>query len=210
MGEAEFSGSLLVRGEPLITEAQFGIVFGTGDETIKGIGLIGGGQTNFNFTDDARGKPKLILTSNNNGGRVLSGLDITDTVRGGNITLETIFASPDFKHYDTRIDIEDFSVVEAPRAVKALSVLSLAGLYALVEGDGTAFKHGHAELETRGSVVNIKALKANGDAVAVSMVGVYDRTSKQVDVSGNLVPVSQISNIVGKLPVLGNVLTEPG
>ena len=39
------------------------------------------------------------------------------------------------------------------------------------------------------------------------MVGVYDRTSKQVDVSGNLVPVSQISNIVGKLPVLGNVLT---
>ena len=146
LGEAEFSGSLLVRGEPLITEAQFGIVFGTGDETIKGIGLIGGGQTNFNFTDDARGKPKLILTSNN-GGRVLSGLDITDTVRGGNITLETIFASADFKHYDTRIDIEDFSVVEAPRAVKALSVLSLAGLYALVEGDGTAFERGHAELE---------------------------------------------------------------
>ena len=39
------------------------------------------------------------------------------------------------------------------------------------------------------------------------MVGIYDRTSKQVDVSGNLVPVSQISNIVGKLPLIGNVLT---
>ncbi len=205
-GEAEFSGSLLVRGEPLITEAQFGIVFGTGDETIKGIGLIGGGETNFNFTDDADGKPKLVLTSKN-GGRMLSGLDITDTVRGGNVRLETIFDSADFKHYDTRIDIENFAVVEAPRAVKALSVLSLAGLYALVEGDGTAFRYGHAELETRGSVVNIKALKASGDAVAVSMVGVYDRTSKQVDVSGNLVPVSQISNIVGKLPLIGNVLT---
>ena len=205
-GEAEFSGSLLVRGEPLITEAQFGIAFGTGDENIKGIGLIGGGETNFNFTDDADGEPKLVLTSKN-GGRMLSGLDITDTVRGGDVRLETIFDSADFKHYDTRIAIEDFAVVEAPRAVKALSVLSLAGLYALVEGDGTAFRYGHAELETRGSVVNIKALKASGDAVAVSMVGVYDRTSKQVDVSGNLVPVSQISNIVGKLPLLGNVLT---
>ena len=39
------------------------------------------------------------------------------------------------------------------------------------------------------------------------MVGVYDRASKQVDVGGNLVPVSQISNIVGKLPLIGNVLT---
>jgi len=205
-GEAEFSGSLLVRGEPLITEAQFGILFGTGDETIQGIGLIGGGETNFNFTDNAAGKPKLVLTSQN-GGRMLAGLDITDTVRGGDVRLETIFDSADFKHYDTLIEIEDFAVVEAPRAVKALSVLSLAGLYALVEGDGTAFTQGHAELETRGSVVNIKALKASGNAVAVSMVGVYDLTSKQVDVSGNLVPVSQISHIVGKLPLLGNVLT---
>jgi hypothetical protein len=205
-GEAEFSGSLLVRGDPLITEAQFGIAFGTGDESIKGIGLIGGGETNFDFTDDAYDKPKLVLTSKN-GGRMLSGLDITDTVLGGDIRLETIFDSADYKHYDTNIDIKDFAVVEAPRAVKALSVLSLAGLYALVEGDGTAFRHGHAELETRGSVVNIKALKASGDAVAVSMVGVYDRASKQVDVGGNLVPVSQISNIIGKMPLIGNVLT---
>jgi hypothetical protein len=205
-GEAEFSGSLLVRGEPLITEAQFGIVFGTGDETITGVGLIGGGETDFNFTDGVDGKPTLVLTSKN-GGRMLSGLDITDTVRGGDVRLQTIFDSDDYKNYDTSIDITDFAVVEAPRAIKALSVLSLAGLYALVEGDGTAFKIGHAELETSGSVVNIKALKASGDAVAVSMVGVYDRASKQVDVSGNLVPVSQISTIVGKLPVLGNVLT---
>ena len=121
--------------------------------------------------------------------------------------LQTIFDSDDYKTYDTSIDITDFAVVEAPRAIKALSVLSLAGFYALVEGDGTAFKIGHAELETRGPFVNIKALKASGDAVAVSMVGVYDRASKQVDVSGNLVPVSQISTIVGELPVLGNVLT---
>ena len=206
VGEAEFSGSLLVRGAPLITEAQFGIVFGTGDETIRGVGLIGGGETNFNFTDNGVGKPKLVLTSKN-GGRMLSGLDVTDTVRGGDVLLETVFDSDDYKDYYTRIDIKDFAVVEAPRAVKALSILSLAGLYSLVEGDGTAFKYGTAELETRGPVVNIKALKASGDAVAVSMVGVYDRKSKQVDVSGNLVPVSQLSKMVGKLPLIGNVLT---
>lgn len=205
-GNAEFSGSLLVRGEPLITEAQFGIAFGAGDDAIAGIGLIGGGETNFNFVDSTDGKPTLVLTSKN-GGRMLSGLDITDTVRGGDVRLETIFESEDYKSYNTRIDIEDFAVIEAPRAVRAFSVLSLAGLYALVEGDGTGFKAGLAELETRGALVKIKALKATGDAVAVNMLGVYDRATKQVDVSGNLVPASQISRFVGEVPLIGNVLT---
>ena len=205
-GNAEFSGSLLVRGEPLITEAQFGIAFGAGEDAIAGIGLIGGGETNFNFVDSTDGKPTLVLTSRN-GGRMLSGLDITDTVRGGDVRLETIFESEDYKSYNTRIDIEDFAVIEAPRAVRAFSVLSLAGLYALVEGDGTGFKVGLAELETRGALVKIKALKATGDAVAVNMLGVYDRATKQVDVSGNLVPASQISRLVGEVPLIGNVLT---
>ena len=205
-GNAEFSGSLLVRGEPLITEAQFGIAFGAGDDAIAGIGLIGGGETNFNFVDSTDGKPTLVLTSKN-GGRMLSGLDITDTVRGGDVRLETIFESEDYKSYNTRIDIENFAVIEAPRAVRAFSVLSLAGLYALVEGDGTGFKAGLAELETRGALVKIKALKATGDAVAVNMLGVYDRATKQVDVSGNLVPASQISRLVGEVPLIGNVLT---
>ena len=205
-GNADFSGSFLVRGEPLITEAQFGIVFGAGEDAIAGIGLIGGGETNFNFVDSADGKPVLVLTSKN-GGRMLSGLAITDTVRGGDVRLETVFESEDYKSYNTRIDIEDFAVIEAPRAVRAFSVLSLAGLYALVEGDGTGFNIGLAELETRGASVKIKALKASGDAVAVNMLGVYDRSTKQVDVSGNLVPASQISRFVGEVPLIGNVLT---
>jgi len=205
-GTAEFSGSMLVRGKPLITEAQFGIQFGAGDETISGAGLIGGGETDFRFVDKMDDDPKLTLTSKN-GGRMLSGLDITNTVLGGDITLETVFSSEDYKSYDTRIDIKDFSVVEAPRAVRALSVLSLAGLYSLVEGDGTAFKVGEAKLETRGAVVNIKSLKASGDAVGFSLLGVYDRATKQVDVSGNLVPASQISEIIGKVPLIGGVFT---
>ena len=205
-GNADFSGSFLVRGEPLITEAQFGIAFGAGEDTIAGIGLIGGGETNFNFVDSADGKPVLVLTSKN-GGRMLSGLAITDTVRGGDVRLETVFESEDYKSYNTRIDIENFAVIEAPRAVRAFSVLSLAGLYALVEGDGTGFNIGLAELETHGASVKIKALKASGDAVAVNMLGVYNRSTKQVDVSGNLVPASQISRFVGEVPLIGNVLT---
>ena len=76
-----------------------------------------------------------------------------------------------------------------------------------MEGDGTAFKVGHAEFETRGASVDIKTLKASGDALAVSMLGIYDQFTKKVDVSGILVPASQISKLAGGLPLIGNVLT---
>jgi hypothetical protein len=99
-----------------------------------------------------------------------------------------------------------FRIVEAPRALRAFSVLSLAGLYSLVEGDGTAFRRGEAVLETRGPTVKIVSMKASGEAVGVTMLGVYDRATKRVDVSGNLVPVNQISKLLGKVPLLGDFI----
>ena len=99
-----------------------------------------------------------------------------------------------------------FRIVEAPRALRAFSVLSLAGLYSLVEGDGTAFQRGEAVLETRGSTVKVVSMKASGEAVGVTMLGVYNRATKKVDVSGNLVPVNQISKLLGKVPLLGDFL----
>ena len=102
-----------------------------------------------------------------NAGRVLSGLKVTDTVRGGKLWLTNIFKDGNFRSYDTTIELAKFRVVEAPRALRAFSVLSLAGLYSLVEGDGTAFQRGHAVLETRGPIVKISSMRASGEAVGV-------------------------------------------
>ena len=77
----------------------------------------------------------------------------------------------------------------------------------MVEGDGTAFRRGNAVLETRGPIVKISSIRASGEAVGVTMLGVFDRTTKKIDVSGNLVPVNQISKIIGGLPLLGDLIT---
>ena len=63
-----------------------------------------------------------------NAGRVLSGLKVTDSVRGGKLWLTNIFKEGNFRSYDTTIELANFRVVEAPRALRAFSVLSLAGL----------------------------------------------------------------------------------
>jgi hypothetical protein len=205
MGKAQFLGTMLVDGTPLITEADLEMGFGVNGDRITGTGLIGGGEVNLSFDAKTKTDPKLVIESKN-AGRVLSGLKVTDTVRGGQLRLTNIFKDNKFKSFDTKIELAKFRIVEAPRALRAFSVLSLAGLYSLVEGDGTAFRRGEAVLETRGPTVKIVSMKASGEAVGVTMLGVYDRATKRVDVSGNLVPVNQISKLLGKVPLLGDFI----
>ena len=205
MGKAQFLGTMLVDGTPLITEADLEMGFGVNGDRITGTGLIGGGEVNLSFDAKTKTDSKLVIESKN-AGRVLTGLKVTDTVRGGQLRLTNIFKDNKFKSFDTKIELAKFRIVEAPRALRAFSVLSLAGLYSLVEGDGTAFRRGEAVLETRGPTVKIVSMKASGEAVGVTMLGVYDRATKRVDVSGNLVPVNQISKLLGKVPLLGDFI----
>jgi len=54
---------------------------------------------------------------------------------------------------------------------------------------------------------SLKKLNASGGALGVTMVGTYDRGTRQVDMSGNLVPVNQFSKIIGALPLFGDLLS---
>jgi hypothetical protein len=86
-------------------------------------------------------------------------------------------------------------------------VLGPAGLIGLLEGEGTYFGWGEAIIENRGPQVRMKQVAGQGQAVSVTFVGEYDRQTRTVDVSGNLVPASFLSNIIGVIPLVGQILT---
>ena len=204
-GQATLQGALLYKGEALLEEGTIEAVFGASGEYLSAVGLIGGAEARLEFSPDEDGGAVLIITTQN-AGRVLSGLGVTDTVRSGRMVLVNHFTLGNFRDYDTTIKLEEFNVIEAPAAVRAFSVLGLAGLYSLVEGDGTRFTTGEAQIETVGATHKITSLSASGGAVGVSLVGEYNRDTREVDVSGNLVPVNQFSKIIGAVPLFGDLL----
>ena len=104
-------------------------------------------------------------------------------------------------------ELEDFRVVEASAAVRLLSVLSLAGFYQLIEGDGVHFDTGRARIELAGNQQIIHEAEASGTALAVDMVGIVDSESETLEVSGILVPINTITRLLGRVPVLGDLLT---
>ena len=205
-GRATLLGSLLFGQKTLLSEGKIEARFGPSGEFLEGVGLIGGGEAKLSFQPVAAEVSELVITSQN-GGRVLKGLNITDSITDGSLRLVTQFRDGKFNDYDTKIEMSDFSVIEAPRAIRAFSVLSLAGLYSLVEGSGTKFIKGAATISTRGSRHRLAEVKATGNAVGVSMIGEFDRKAGTVDVSGNLVPVNQVNKLLGLVPFVGEVLT---
>ncbi len=204
-GEASFSGNLLYNKKPLINESELQLSFGNGGDFVNGVGVIGGAETTMTYTAADGKVPELTLASENGGG-TLKGLRVTDTIRSGEMFLKTRFIDG-YDNFDTNIRITNFSVVEAPAAIRAFSVLAPIGLYNLVEGEGTGFAWGEAVIEKRGSEVILRQVTGRGQAVSVAFVGKYDRSTRNVDVSGNLVPASFLSQIIGVIPLVGEILT---
>ena len=204
-GAASFAGNLLFKSKPLIKEAELQISFGNGGDYLNGVGLVGGAATTLTYSAAEGEDPELTMASENGGG-TLSGLNVTDTIRSGEMFLRTRFIDG-YDNFDTTIRITNFRVVEAPRAVRAFSVLAPAGLVGLVQGEGTGFAWGEAEIQKRDQKINLTKVTGRGQAVSVAFVGQYDRETREVDVSGNLVPASFLSQIIGVIPLVGEILT---
>ena len=205
-GKAVLNGDLMFQGKPLIEEANLTVIYSDTGEFLRGTGLVGGAETTLKFTNGQDTPPRLEMASQN-AGRMLTGLNVTDTIRSGSIELVNTYVPDNFAEFDTQIKIREFNVVEAPRAVRAFSVLGPIGLLSLVKGDGTRFEWGEAEFRKRGSLVDIRQLRGGGVDIALSMVGRYDTMSREVEVSGNLVPANLLNQVIGAIPLLGNILT---
>lgn len=205
-GQARLQGSLMVKDVPLLSEGTIDTLFGREGEFLTASGIIGGAEAELSYSPSDTGQSILLITSKN-GGRTLDGLNVTDTIRGGQLKLATTFSEDSLSAYRTEIELTDFHVVEAPRAVWAFSVLSVAGLSSLVEGEGTHFSKGQAIIVANENKFRLEKVRAVGEAVGVHLLGNYDRKTKQVEVSGDLIPLKQFSTLIGYVPIVGELLT---
>ena len=205
-GQAQFLGSLFLSGKPFMTESTLKALFGSGGDLMEGRGLIGGAEASISLSPAEDGGTLMVVRSNN-AGQVLKTLNIVDAIRSGKLYMVTEFQDGDNGGFETNFELEDFRIIEAPTAVRMMSVLSLAGMYSLVEGDGTHFNLGHARVEGRDGRVIIHQARASGDALAVDLVGYLDPETKTLEVSGMLLPLYGITRLIGKVPLVGQILT---
>ena len=206
VGEAEFLGGLFLKGEPFMTEAFLRAMFGGGADLLEGTGKIGGVEANVTLRPGgAEGNVMEVRTSN--AGQVLKALNITEAIRSGEMHLIASFDEAVPGHLTVEADLRDFNVVKAPQVLRWMSVLSLPGLLSLLDGDGTNFREGYARIEVLPGKQVIHRAQASGAAVGLDLVGVIYPVEKRMEVSGTMVPLNLLTQIIENVPLFGQILT---
>lgn len=207
-GRAEFFGTLYLKDLPFISQAQLIADFGDSGERMYGQGLIGGVEANVTIVANGEGdQANHLILATENAGQVLRTLNITHLIRGGSMEMRVQFPDNTLDRYTAQIDLRDFSVIDAPTAIRALSVLGVVGLYSLLEGDGTYFAYGEAEVDVTPDVQKIHFMRASGDALAVELTGLIHPKTREINMSGVLLPIYGLTYLLGYVPLVGQIIT---
>ncbi len=89
--------------------------------------------------------------------------------------------------------------------------MSLSGIGEALSGDGLEFEKLEADFlwvyRPQGSLLKIKEGRTSGNALGVLFEGEFDNARRFIDVSGTIVPMSLVNEIIGSIPLVGDILT---
>ncbi len=152
------------------------------------------------------GKEHYLTVESNNAGGTLKVLRLYENMVGGTLKLEARRSAD--KKFTGHAMVRDFSIQNAPVVAKILSVASFTGMLDLLKGDGLTFTHFSAPFEYHYKILKLKHAKAEGNVVGLTAIGQYNRATDDVRLHGVIAPAYSLNRLLGKIPVVGNLLAS--
>ena len=161
-------------------------------------------------TDTAR----HLTISTNDAGLLIKGLFGSTSIRGGKLDLVATLPGrgsdppKDAKvsEFQGKITARDFKVLNQPLLTRLFTAGSLGGMINLMQGQGIAVDELEVPYSSRNGVISVHDAKATGPSVGATADGYIDRPKNDLALKGTLVPMFGLNNVLGNIPVLGDVL----
>lgn len=172
--------------------------------------VIGKGDTVLRFKPDESTQSKRIFVESSDAGRFLKGAGLYKNVRGGFLSIK---GQPvqDTSNILGQARIDNFRVKDAPIIAKLISTMSLTGIMKLLSDEGLTFTRLESDFEWRlrpqGDLIVIKNGRSSGSSLGLTFEGVVNRETKTIDLSGNVIPMSEVNKLIGDIPLIGDILT---
>jgi hypothetical protein len=153
------------------------------------------------------GDRSSLMTQSDNAGALISALGISQNVLGGSLSLESTFAANDITTIAQGLIImRDFTAIRTPLLGKVLTLASLQGIEDLLNNQGITFKKFDAPFTMSNGIITVTDAKSSGSSVGITASGTIDTVKSEVDLKGVIVPAYEINKILGKIPLVGNLL----
>lgn len=106
----------------------------------------------------------------------------------------------------SNVEVRDFVVLDAPVMLRVLTVASLDRFVATLRGGGLHFDAAKGTVIVGDDRYTIKKLRAHGSSLGWTADGWIDRSDDKIHVEGAVIPADQANKIIGKIPLLGDLL----
>ena len=163
------------------------------------------------FNEGKDGKRTFRLKTEDAGG-LLKAFQVYNNIRGGTMVIygEPIRGVND-RNLRGKAEIRNFKVMKAPALTKLLSAISLTGMGDALSNHGLKFEKMEVDFSwlfrKNGSLLVLKNGRTSGNSLGILFDGTFDNEKRYVDISGTIAPMAGLNKIIGKIPLLGDILT---
>ena len=160
---------------------------------------------------------RRIVIATGDTGTVTKGLFGFNSMRGGKLEFTATLPGkatdaapkdPNAPDFQGKMVLRDFRIVDQPFLARLFSAGSLVGLGNLMQGQGIAVDTLEVPFSSRGGVLTLRDVRATGPAIGITAEGYIDRGKNDIGLKGSLVPLFGINNVLGNIPLLGDLLTS--
>jgi hypothetical protein len=154
------------------------------------------------------GTVRRLAIDTEDAGSVLSGLDVTEEIKGGSLTVNG--------EYDDTIRnqtlsgtllLNDFRVIHAPALGKLLQAVTLYGLVDALGGPGLNFSRLTAPFQLDEDTLVLRDARAFSPSLGLTAKGRIDRAGDRLDLEGTLVPAYVFNSVLGRIPLIGGLFS---
>ncbi len=164
-------------------------------------------NTPFVATITPQNNGRKLVVKSQNGGRILRGFNIYPHIEGGALQIDAF--SP-FNNKDTwsgTAVTHKFRLVKAPALTHLLGALNLIQLNSTLAGDGLLFDKANIPFTlSQGSLIINKA-EILGPSMGGKASGVVNFDQDSINLTGQVIPLSTLSDITSQVPILGELLS---
>jgi uncharacterized protein YhdP len=156
--------------------------------------------------DDGAGR-SLQLTAGN-AGEALRAFGVFTDMIDGRLQAEGTFDDSVPSHpLSGRLKIKDFYIVNTPILARLLNVLALTGIRDALTGRGIYFSKLDFPFGVRAKMVSLENGRAYGSSIGMTVSGTVNAEDETANLQGQLVPFYAVNSVLGRLPLVGGMMT---
>ncbi|MDX1974257.1 MAG: AsmA-like C-terminal domain-containing protein [Rickettsiales bacterium] len=158
-----------------------------------------------------KGQRQFSLSADN-AGAFIKAAGVFEGMSGGTLSIsgnydDTVQTDKATSKLHAKLIINDFTLTNAPVLAKILSLASFTGLIDSLQGKGVRFEKMTAPFTLQNDVFTFRKVKVRGPSIGLTAEGTIALPHVDMAIQGTVVPAYTLNSMVGKVPIVGNVLT---